>query len=209
MDYSSISSKTLLVLVLSIISIFYLIVYFQRLPNVLTMNTIKLSPRRNKTQADLPTTHDDDDDDDILLLPDLSRKQFNDSSTAATFNAHDKDDKDNDAHTNVTCDQLMQQQQQQQQRPTSSIYYADGSFLTDKTTKVVWKSRTDGSRELTLPFTCHLKRYTADQALTCLKDKNLLFVGDSLTRYQFMSLAYFLDHKRWPMRFHAWFTTLS
>ena len=82
--------------------------------------------------------------------------------------------------------------------------YEDGSFLTNRTTtQIVWKNRHDGSKELTVPFTCYLTRYTPDQAGKCLKNKNLFFIGDSLTRYQFLSLAYFLEHKKWPMRFHA------
>jgi len=98
------------------------------------------------------------------------------------------------ALTNVTCDELMQ-------GPLS--IYKDGSFLTNRTTRMVWKKRSDGSRELTLPCTCHLKRYTANEAGICLKNKNPFFVGDSLTRYQFLSLAYFLEYKKWPMRFQA------
>eukprot|EP00521_Asterionellopsis_glacialis_P009395 CAMPEP_0195286238 /NCGR_PEP_ID=MMETSP0707-20130614/3760_1 /TAXON_ID=33640 /ORGANISM="Asterionellopsis glacialis, Strain CCMP134" /LENGTH=444 /DNA_ID=CAMNT_0040345847 /DNA_START=318 /DNA_END=1649 /DNA_ORIENTATION=+ len=90
-----------------------------------------------------------------------------------------------------TCDELMQ-------RPFTP--FADGSFLTRKSTNVVWRMRQDGSRELTLPSTCHLKRYTALEAKQCLKDKKLLFVGDSMTRYQFMALAYFLEHHKWPKR---------
>jgi hypothetical protein len=92
------------------------------------------------------------------------------------------------------CEKLMQ-------NPSSP--FADGAFLTRKTTQVVWKMRHDGSRELTLPLTCQLKRYTARQAGTCLKNKSLLFIGDSLTRYQYLSLAYFLEHKKWPPRYQA------
>jgi len=79
--------------------------------------------------------------------------------------------------------------------------FADGSFLTRKTTHIVWKRRHDGSRELTLPSTCRLKRYTARESIQCLNHKTLLFVGDSLTRYQFMDLAYYLEHKQYPARF--------
>ncbi|GFH53256.1 hypothetical protein CTEN210_09732 [Chaetoceros tenuissimus] len=92
------------------------------------------------------------------------------------------------------CEELMQQ-------PHSP--FADGAFLTRKTTQVVWKMRRDGSRELTLPTTCRLKRYTAHEAGKCLKDKSLLYIGDSLTRYQYLSLTYFFEHKKWPMRFQA------
>ena len=93
----------------------------------------------------------------------------------------------------ASCDELMRKHRM----------YKDGSFLTKNTTEVVWKMRADRSREITLPSTCRLKRYTADEALTCLKNKNLYFIGDSLTRYLFLSLTYFLEHKQWPMRFHA------
>jgi hypothetical protein len=92
------------------------------------------------------------------------------------------------------CDKLMQ-------NPSSP--FADGAFLTRKTTQVVWKMRHDGSRELTLPQTCQLKRYTAHQARRCLTDKSMLFIGDSLTRYQYFSLVYFLEYKKWPPRYPA------
>ena len=92
------------------------------------------------------------------------------------------------------CEELMQQQ---------SSPYADGSFLTRKTTTVVWKMRHDGSRELTLPLTCRLKRYTAQEASQCLAGKSVLFIGDSLTRYQYLSLVYFLEYDRYPPHFQA------
>uniref|UniRef100_A0A6U4JN35 SGNH domain-containing protein n=2 Tax=Hemiselmis andersenii TaxID=464988 RepID=A0A6U4JN35_HEMAN len=44
---------------------------------------------------------------------------------------------------------------------------------------------------------CKLHRYTQEEARQCLKDRHFLFIGDSLTRYQYMSLVMFLeDH--WP-----------
>lgn len=97
------------------------------------------------------------------------------------------------ATTLPTCEELMR-------RPGSP--YADGSFLTRRTTSVSWKLRIDNSRELTLPDTCALKRYTAPQVESCLRSKHLMFIGDSLTRYQYLSLAYFLEHGRWPQRFN-------
>lgn len=87
------------------------------------------------------------------------------------------------------------------QNPSSP--FSNGAFLTSRTTQVVWKVRNDGSRELTLPHTCQLKRYTAQEAGKCLRNKHLLFIGDSLTRYQFLSLAYFLERKRWPPRYQT------
>lgn len=102
-------------------------------------------------------------------------------------------------HANIrddlpTCEQLMQ-------HPSSP--FADGAFLTRTTTPVVWKMRHDGSRELTLPSTCRLKHYTARDARQCFNNQNLLFLGDSLTRYQYLSLAYFLEYNKWPPRFQA------
>mmetsp|Transcript_54121 Transcript_54121/g.114988 ORF Transcript_54121/g.114988 Transcript_54121/m.114988 type:complete len:460 (-) Transcript_54121:207-1586(-) len=93
-----------------------------------------------------------------------------------------------------TCYELMQQ---------GHSAFADGSFLTRKTTKVVWKMRHDGSRELTLPLSCRLTRYTAKEARQCLAGKSLLFIGDSLTRYQYLSFAYFLEYNKFPPRFQA------
>jgi len=97
-----------------------------------------------------------------------------------------------DELTLPTCKDLMQQ-------PHSP--YVSGSFLTQISTDIVWKMRRDGSRELTLPSTCRLKRYTSNEAKQCLKGKSLLFIGDSLTRYNYLSLAYFLEYDRWPYRF--------
>mmetsp|Transcript_60078 Transcript_60078/g.68054 ORF Transcript_60078/g.68054 Transcript_60078/m.68054 type:complete len:488 (+) Transcript_60078:79-1542(+) len=103
----------------------------------------------------------------------------------------------NHSHANKptlpTCKDLMQQ-------PHSP--YVRGAFLTRLSTDVTWKMRRDGSRKLTLPSTCQLERYTSNEARQCLKGKKLLFVGDSLTRYNYLSLAYFLEHERWPDRFN-------
>lgn len=102
---------------------------------------------------------------------------------------------DENSNSLPTCVELMQQQQ-----PLLSSL-ADGPLLTRKGTPVVWKKRSDGSGELTLPLTCHLKRYTAREAGWCLKNKSILFVGDSLTRYQFTALAFFFEHKKHQPRF--------
>ena len=93
----------------------------------------------------------------------------------------------------TTCKRLMQQQSHQ-----------DGSFLTQTAKPVVWKIRHDGSRELTLPKTCRIKKYSAKDARNCLSGKSLLFVGDSLTRFLFLSLAYFIEHGKWPPNRRIW-----
>ena len=48
---------------------------------------------------------------------------------------------------------------------------------------------------------CTLKRYTADEAKQCLASKHVMFLGDSLTRYQFFSFVHFLDKGQYPPRF--------
>ena len=101
-----------------------------------------------------------------------------------------------DTTTLPSCEELMQ-------HPNSP--YADGAFLTRRSTHVQWKLRSDHSRELVLPNTCILKRYTSIEAKTCLRDKHIMFVGDSLSRYQYLSLAYFLEYDQWSKRFIAGF----
>ena len=45
---------------------------------------------------------------------------------------------------------------------------------------------------------CELRRPTLCQAQHCLSSQSLLFIGDSLTRYMYLSLIYFLSHGEWP-----------
>jgi hypothetical protein len=90
------------------------------------------------------------------------------------------------------CDELMS-------RPNS--IFADGGFITRHTTPHTWTPRADGSMELDLAAICTLKRYTRDEARHCLADKHVTFVGDSLSRYQFNSLAYFIEKGIHPPRF--------
>jgi hypothetical protein len=42
------------------------------------------------------------------------------------------------------------------------------------------------------------KRYTAEEARKCLSGHSLMFMGDSLTRYQYMSLAQFIHTGMFP-----------
>jgi hypothetical protein len=91
------------------------------------------------------------------------------------------------------CDDLMRQQ------PDSP--FRDGAFLASHATPIRWVPRRDGSRQLELLEICRLKRYTSHEANTCLADKHVSMIGDSLTRYQYLSLAYFLEHGTFPPRF--------
>jgi hypothetical protein len=49
--------------------------------------------------------------------------------------------------------------------------------------------------------TCRLKRFTSSEAKKCLSGHHMLLIGDSVTRYQYISLIYFLEHGKWPPRF--------
>ena len=91
-----------------------------------------------------------------------------------------------------TCESLMK-------KPNSPV--ADGSFLTRSTTPVTWTLRADGSRELQLPVTCRLKRYTSADARQCFSNRHLSFLGDSITRYQYLSLVHLIDKGQYPPRF--------
>jgi hypothetical protein len=74
--------------------------------------------------------------------------------------------------------------------------------------KGAWNDLTSGSWYTTLdgellyePSSCKLRRLSADAARQCLSNKTLTFVGDSLSRYQYLSLAYFLTHGRYMQRY--------
>ncbi|KAJ1469795.1 hypothetical protein T484DRAFT_1918684 [Baffinella frigidus] len=51
-----------------------------------------------------------------------------------------------------------------------------------------WRPEADGTRSLHIRG-CILRRFGREEARACLRNQHLLFVGDSVTRYQYMSLA--------------------
>lgn len=79
-------------------------------------------------------------------------------------------------------------------------YYKDGSFLTNHTIPISWQNRTDGSKQLQHSL-CRLHRYTSQEAKQCLAGKHVNFLGDSLSRYQYMSLVWFLHKGSYPPHF--------
>ena len=48
---------------------------------------------------------------------------------------------------------------------------------------------------------CRLRPYSHIEAKNCLKGHHLLFMGDSLTRYFYLSLAQLISKRRWGQRF--------
>ena len=109
---------------------------------------------------------------------------------AAAVPANNDDDDDR----LPSCEGLMR-------RPLSP--YADGQFLSRRSTRARWRLRSDTSRELELPDMCRMRRYSSSEARTCLKDRHVMFVGDSLSRYQYLSLAHLLERGTYPPRFRA------
>lgn len=52
------------------------------------------------------------------------------------------------------------------------------------------------------PDHCTLRRLSADAARQCLTGRHVAFVGDSVSRYQYLQLAVFLTSKRHIARYH-------
>lgn len=48
---------------------------------------------------------------------------------------------------------------------------------------------------------CRLRRFTADDTVQCLTGTHLVFMGDSLSRYFYLSLASLLASGQWPKPF--------
>ena len=51
------------------------------------------------------------------------------------------------------------------------------------------------------PLTCNLRRFSGWQARACLSNKHILFAGDSITRYQYLSLSHLLSRLEYPQQF--------
>jgi len=98
--------------------------------------------------------------------------------------------------TALSCRDLMR-------RPNSP--FREGEFLTDASTPYRWRPRPDGSREFDLDSAgaapCALHRYSAQEARRCLAGKHISMIGCSVTRFQYMSLAYLVENGRYPPRF--------
>jgi hypothetical protein len=83
-------------------------------------------------------------------------------------------------------------------RKRKSHLLSDGAFITRENS--TWLMRKDRSMEYR-PHSCRLKRFNVGEAKVCLNRQHLLFIGDSLSRFQYLSLIYFIEHGRWLSRF--------
>lgn len=105
-------------------------------------------------------------------------------------------------------DAAAQQQQQQDSRlpaeelPACDLAALDG--LLGPGVDLVWATPAHpngtvaGLPRLEVQRRCRLRRFTAEQARACLAGRPLVFIGDSLTRYQYVTLLYFLEFGEWP-----------
>ena len=53
------------------------------------------------------------------------------------------------------------------------------------------------------PETCRIRRLSAEAARSCLSGKHIAFIGDSVTRYEYLSLVHFLSKKQYMERYGA------
>lgn len=74
------------------------------------------------------------------------------------------------------------------------------NFKLDDLKKGQWLLENDGSFKLHFEH-CHLRIFTAHAAKKCLRNNHLLFMGDSLTRYSYISLASFLATGDWSPKY--------
>ncbi len=63
-----------------------------------------------------------------------------------------------------------------------------------------WYLLPDGTFTYEFPH-CKLRRFTRTTASKCLKGSHLVFMGDSLSRYFYLSLAYLFAHNDWSLKF--------
>jgi hypothetical protein len=94
-------------------------------------------------------------------------------------------------------------------------YHKTGGIMTsweEATRSMTWCSRsahlysgrfynTSDGELLYEPEGCKLRRFSAAEARVCLANKTLLFIGDSISRYHYMSLAHLLAKGVYPQRY--------
>lgn len=75
-------------------------------------------------------------------------------------------------------------------------------------TNITWVKRHDGSYDLSMAPSpasssplCRLKRYTAQDAKQCLAGKHLMAIGDSVSRYLFLSLVHLVENGEYLARY--------
>ncbi len=81
-----------------------------------------------------------------------------------------------------------------QPEPTTPCMY--NTLLQES--EVRWSTTGNGTAHRLYIDGCPLRRYSLQDARQCLSGKRLVFVGDSLTRYQYIVLVYWLERGKWP-----------
>jgi hypothetical protein len=69
-----------------------------------------------------------------------------------------------------------------------------------ETAKSEWKLLQDGTFGIEFEH-CRLRRFSRDKAANCLRGSRLVFMGDSLSRYFYLSLATLFVTGKWPRKF--------
>ena len=151
----------------------------------------------SKTATNLGSTIDNKDQQSMIVsLVNQSvtnaMNQIKAATTAADAAADNAASPDDFKPSSLpTCKSLMQ---------TPNSPYKGGYFLTRHSQHISWHPRADGSRELQHEL-CGIHRYTAEEARFCLAPHHVHFIGDSITRYQMVSLVHLLHHGKYPPRF--------
>ena len=84
-----------------------------------------------------------------------------------------------------------------QQLPYCNLSSSDAALTPGR-----WYKDRDGEY-LYEPDMCRLRRHSAEAARSCLSGKHIAFIGDSVTRYEYLSLVYFLSKKQYMERYGA------
>ena len=84
-----------------------------------------------------------------------------------------------------------------QQLPHCNLSSSDAALTPGK-----WYKDEDGEYFYE-PDACRLRRHSGEAARSCLSGKHIAFVGDSVTRYEYLSLVYFLSKKQYMERYGA------
>ena len=71
--------------------------------------------------------------------------------------------------------------------------------LTDFSNNSIWQLEPDGTFSLSFDH-CQVRRILPAEAKQCLKGNHILFLGDSVTRYMYISLVTFLSANNWGSR---------
>ena len=86
-------------------------------------------------------------------------------------------------------------------------YCSSANGLNDSDVNGTWYIPSDDNTLYYDLYSCRLRRPTVSQVKKCLSNQSLYFVGDSITRYQYMSLIYYMSNGVWPEDYGSLYNT--